>query len=62
MEDLIKALETRKRYNEMPFDEFVLKLEKYVGYTFPQEDKDNFKYCGLLNHDFLTMYVDIEKQ
>lgn len=59
MEDLKKALELRKKYNKMPFDEFVAELEKYLGFEIAQEEKDNFKFCGLMNHDFFMMYVDI---
>jgi len=60
MEDLKKALELKNKYNKMPFDDFVIELEKYLGYEIPQKEKDIFKYCGLLNHDFFMMFVDVK--
>jgi len=60
MEEFKRALEIRKRYNAMPFDDFVAQLETYLGYKIPQEEKENFRFTGLMNQDFFMMHVKIK--
>ena len=58
MEELKKALETRRKFNKMDFDEFVKLLENHIGEEIPKKEKDNFKFTGLMNVDLFTMWVD----
>lgn len=58
MEELKNALETRRKFNEMDFEEFVKLLEDYMGKKIPDKEKDNFKFTGLLNVDLFTMWID----
>lgn len=56
MKELIDALETRKRYNQMSFDDFLKEYEKYFKRKVPADVIENFKFTGLNNVDFLTIY------
>lgn len=58
MEKLIKALEIRKIYNQMPFDEFIKEFEEWSGKTVSEEDKKSWKFTGLNNVDFLLNTLD----
>lgn len=61
MEDLKQALLTRKRYNDMPFDDFVKLVEEYIGEEISEEIKYRFKFTGLINTDFFMQYIDYEE-
>lgn len=58
MEELKKALETRRKFNKMNFEDFTKLLENYIGKEIPKEEKENFKFAGLLNTDLFTTWVD----
>lgn len=63
MKDLHEAIETRRKYNLMPFEEFAEKVKKYIWddlhefekHRFIQE-KQRFEFTGLNNTDFFTMW------
>jgi hypothetical protein len=54
MKQLLKALEIRKKYNAMPFDEFIAEYENYFNVKVPKEVKEKFQNIGLNNVDFIT--------
>ena len=58
MEELKKALEIRRKFNKMDFDEFTKQLEDYIGKEIPKDEIENFKFAGLMNVDLFTMWVD----
>ena len=57
IKELIGAIEVRKSYNKMPFKEFVVLVEKHIGTEISQIDKDDFKFTGLMNTDFLSIQL-----
>ena len=56
MERLLNARETISKYNEMDFDTFVKKYEKFYGVTIPESKKKKFIFTGLNNVAFLDTY------
>ena len=54
MKELIKALEIRKKYNQMPFDEFIKEYEEWSGETVSEENKRIWNLSGLNNVDFVN--------
>lgn len=58
MEELIKALKLRLKYNRMTFDQFVDEYEKYSGTVVSKKARDEYKFTGLNNVDWLLLYED----
>ena len=58
MEDLIKALHIKNKYNKMDFKTFSFLLEQYLGKRIPEKEKEFFKFTGLTNSEFLLMKLD----
>ena len=54
MEKLIEALEIRKKYNQMPFDEFIKEYEEWSGEKVSEENKRIWNLSGLNNVDFVN--------
>jgi hypothetical protein len=57
---LIMALELRRKYNQMDFEDFIKEYEKFTNKKVPDKIKEDFKYTGLNNVDFLT--IDFEQE
>jgi len=53
MDKLIEAINIRKHYNSMPFDEFIEEYEQWSGTKVSDEDCETWKFMGLNNVDFL---------
>jgi len=62
MQDLIDAIEIRKKYNRMTLGKFVKEYEKFYKVQIPREAVDRFGYTGLNNVDFLGIIDDILKE
>jgi len=54
MNKLLEAIETKRIYNAMPFDEFINEYEKHYDIVVPEDIKDNFRFTGLTNVCFIT--------
>ena len=54
MEELLKAIELRQKYNAMPLEQVVSEFEAYSGQKIPEEILNEFRFVGLNNVDFLT--------
>ncbi len=54
MKKLIEALEIRKKYNQMPFDEFIKEYEEWSGEKVSEENKRIWDLSGLNNVDFVN--------
>ena len=53
MDKLIEAINIRKHYNSIPFDEFIEEYEQWSGTKVSDEDCETWKFMGLNNVDFL---------
>lgn len=58
MKELQQSIKIVKKYNEMPFDDFVKLVEQHIGKQIPTNIKDSFRFTGLSNIDFFKMYVE----
>ena len=59
--ELIKAIELRKKYNRMKFEDFIIEFEKYKDRKIPQSQIDWWKFTGLNNTDFIDCFDDLIK-
>ena len=57
MIELIKSIKTVSVYNEMSFDDFVIRLEKFLDKEIDFRTKENWRFSGLNNIDFLKVYI-----
>ena len=57
MEELKKALELRAKYNRMSLNNFIKKLESYLGFELQEDIKNDWEYTGLTNIDLFKEYV-----
>ena len=51
MKDLVKAIKVRKKYNKMPFKEFMPLLEKHIGKKISKDELKAWMFTGLNNVD-----------
>lgn len=58
LNDLVRALNTKKKFNKLPFDEFCELLEQQYDAKVPKEMYDTWKFTGLMNHDFLEIFLN----
>ena len=62
MEELLRAIEIRNKYNRMDFADFILEYEKFINQKIPTDIIDAFQLIGLNNVDFITMdFVNYNK-
>ncbi len=54
--ELIKAIELRRKYNRMKFENFVKELEEYKDIKIPEKVVEQWKFMGLNNTDFIDHY------
>ena len=55
MKNLINAIQVRKKYNDMYFDDFVILYEKYYDVKISKHKREKFRFMGLNNCDFLEV-------
>ena len=55
MQDLLDAIEIRKKYNSMEFEDFIKCYEEFYKIKVPEGTKEKFRCIGLINVDFITM-------
>lgn len=53
MDELIKAIKIRRRYNSMPFKDFIKEYEKHFNVKVSDDVKRQWKFIGLNNDVFL---------
>jgi len=54
MEELIESMKIIEKYNDMPFEDFIKEYEILIGVEIPKEDRDNWKFMGLRNTDYIV--------
>ncbi|MBA7670124.1 hypothetical protein ES703_78267 [subsurface metagenome] len=59
MEELKKALQLIKKYDQMNFDVFTKELEAYLGKEINAKQKKDWMLAGLTNMDLFNIYVTI---
>lgn len=57
MEELIKALEIREKYNKMPLAEFIKEYEEWRGEKVPEQTINEWKFTGLSNTDLFILIL-----
>lgn len=60
MEELIRAIEVIKKYNDLDFDILIEIMRKEERTKITDEQIEEFRYMGLNNVDFFKMYGDIK--
>ena len=58
MDELIKALNLRLKYNQMPQDKFFDLYEKWTETEVTKDQREEWKMTGLNNVDFFILNTD----
>lgn len=53
MDKLIEAYNVELHYNTMPLNDFIDEYEKWSGETVSEEEREQWRFTGLNNIDFL---------
>jgi hypothetical protein len=56
IQDLLEAQDVVRYFNRLDTDDFITKYEIFKGDICPDEIKEEFKFCGLNNTDFMRTW------